>query len=380
MTDPRADSRGPANAANEPSNAQIEVGDRLVLTRGQKTALIMGSVLLLALAYALSPILTPFLFAFIVAYMGNPLVTFGERYGVPRALGTLLVLVLLIAIIVALLLILVPMVRKESAILVAQIPAAAQYVNQHVLPWVAARFDVQFQLDPSGLHDLIASNMETAQGIVGKLFASLRTGGAALIGWAINILLVPIVLFYLLRDWGTLFRRLDDLLPRRWRATVATAVMEIDGVLSQFLRGQLLVMLALAAYYSAGLWFAGLDVALPVGILTGLLVFIPYVGYGLGLTLAILAALLQFAGWNVVIGVLIVYGLGQMLEGFFLTPRLVGGRIGLHPLAVIFALLAFGQLFGFFGVLLALPVSAALVVALRHMREQYLASALYRDR
>jgi predicted PurR-regulated permease PerM len=185
-------------------------------------------------------------------------------------------------------------------------------------------------------------------------------------------------MFYLLRDWNRTVARIDDLLPRRWRRRVRTIAGEIDRVLAEFLRGQLSVMGVLALYYSVALTFAGLQFALPIGILTGLLVFIPYVGFGLGLILGVLAALLQWSGWPGFVAVLGVYGVGQLLENYVLVPFLVGDRIGLHPLAVIFALLAFGQLFGFAGVLLALPVSAALLVGLRHLRRAYFTSDLYR--
>ena len=168
-------------------------------------------------------------------------------------------------------------------------------------------------------------------------------------------------------------------MPRRWLPKARELAAETDGLLSQYLRGQIIVMLVLAVYYSAGLALAGFDVALPVGIFTGLAVFIPYIGFGVGLTLAILAALLQFGNLYGLLAVAVVYGIGQFLEGFYLTPRLVGERIGLHPLAVILALLAFGQLFGFFGILLALPMSAVLLVGLRQIRKLYLGSRLYQD-
>ncbi len=167
------------------------------------------------------------------------------------------------------------------------------------------------------------------------------------------------------------------MVPRRWAAQSMNIAHEVDGLLAQYLRGQLTVMLALAFYYSVALALAGFDVALPVGILTGLLVFIPYLGFGLGLVLALIAAVLQFEGIYGLVAVAIIYGVGQVVESFFLTPRLVGERIGLHPLAVIFALMAFGQLFGFVGILLALPASAIVSVAVRHMRTQYISSSFY---
>jgi predicted PurR-regulated permease PerM len=152
---------------------------------------------------------------------------------------------------------------------------------------------------------------------------------------------------------------------------------DCDLVLGEYLRGQLLVMLALAVFYTAGLALFGLDLALPIGVFTGLAVFVPYLGFGLGMVLALLAGLLQFASAQALVMVAVVYGLGQVLESFVLTPRLVGERIGLHPLAVILSLMAFGQVFGFVGVLMALPASAVLLVGLRRLRHQYLQSDLY---
>ncbi|MBI3229286.1 MAG: AI-2E family transporter, partial [Burkholderiales bacterium] len=219
----------------------------------------------------------------------------------------------------------------------------------------------------------------TASGeeIWGAVMSSAKIGGSAVLSWLTTVLLVPVVLFYLLLDWHKLVDRVRDAIPRRWLARTVAMATEVDELLAQYLRGQMLVMLVLAIYYSVGLGIAGFEVALPVGIITGLLVFIPYLGFGLGLLLALIAAVLQFPGPHGLVAVAIVYGFGQVLEGFFLTPRLVGERIGMNPLAVIFALLAFGQLFGFVGVLLALPTSAVLMVAFKHLRNSYLQSSFY---
>ena len=192
-----------------------------------------------------------------------------------------------------------------------------------------------------------------------------------------TVVLVPVVLFYFLLDAEPFVARLEDSLPRRWHGPTMAFLADIDAVLSQFLRGQLTVMLLLAVYYSVALTLAGFDSALPIGVLTGLLIFIPYLGFALGFVLAALAALLQFAGWTPALSMLGIYAVGYTIESFVLTPRLVGERIGLHPLAVIFALLAFGHVFGFFGVLVALPSSAMLLVGLRRVRARYLASAFY---
>jgi len=182
-----------------------------------------------------------------------------------------------------------------------------------------------------------------------------------------------------LLDWHALVGRIERAIPRRWVGQAVGLAREVDGLLAQYLRGQLAVMLTLAAYYSVALALAGFAVALPVGITTGLLIFIPYVGFSLGLTLALIAAVLQFDGVQGLVLVAVIYGFGQFIESFILTPRLVGERIGLQPLTVIFALLAFGHLFGFVGVLLALPGSAILAVAFRHLRTQYINSSFYRQ-
>jgi predicted PurR-regulated permease PerM len=193
-----------------------------------------------------------------------------------------------------------------------------------------------------------------------------------------NLVLIPVALFYLLMDWKRLVAQALEMVPRRLQARFESFTGESDQVLGQYLRGQLLVMMILAAYYSIGLALFGLDLALPIGVFTGLAMFVPYVGFGVGLLMAVLAGLLQFASIKALVMVAVVYGSGQIIEGLFLTPRLVGERIGLHPLAVIFMLLAFGQLFGFVGVLIALPASAVLLVAIRRIRTGYLASQLYK--
>ena len=349
--------------------------------RADRLQTLIWSVLGLAilwLLFLLSPILAPFLLAGILAYICAPLVERLANLGMPRPIGVLAVMLLLTAILVLLALILLPLVQEEAQQLIARLPDALGLVNRQVMPWLKEHFGIEFNLDPASLSKLLTDNQDSAQLIAQKLFQSLRIGGIALFGIAANLLLAPVVMFYLLRDWHELLARLSAAVPRPWQAETLKIVGEIDAVLAEFLRGQVLVMLLLAGYYSVGLWLAGSSFALPVGLFTGLLVFVPYLGFATGFTLALLVAVLQFSGLAPVIGVLAVYGIGQALESFVLTPWLVGQRIGLHPLAVIFALLAFGQLFGFFGVLLALPVSAALLVGLREVRGLYLSSHFYR--
>jgi predicted PurR-regulated permease PerM len=212
----------------------------------------------------------------------------------------------------------------------------------------------------------------------GSLLSSLQLGGSVALAIIGNAVLIPVALFYLLMEWDKFVARLLELVPPPMRSTVDSFTEEADSVLGQYLRGQLLVMVVMAAFYAVGLALFGLDLALPIGVFTGLAMFIPYLGFGIGLILAVLAGVLQFASIKALVMVAAVYGIGQLVESLYLTPRLVGERIGLHPLAVIFALLAFGQVFGFVGVLIALPASAVLLVAMRRVKLRYLASKLYK--
>ncbi|GAB3457413.1 AI-2E family transporter [Massilia terrae] len=335
-----------------------------------------------ALLYLLGPVLTPFIAAAILAYVLNGPVDRLcrlriRRWPVPRALAVLLVMLLFAALFGALALTVVPVLDKEIPLLVAQLPAFLVKLDALLSPRLA-QLGIHVRLDGGGIKDLLTQQVAGGgDALWGQLLAGARIGGSALLGWAATLALVPVVLFYLLLDWHALLAQVQGAIPRRWVGATTGMAREVDALLGQYLRGQLLVMFVLAVYYSAALAGAGFDVALPVGILTGLLVFIPYLGFGLGLALALIAAVLQFNGLTGLAYVAVIYGAGQVLEGFFLTPRLVGERIGMNPLAVIFALLAFGQLFGFAGVLLALPASAVLMVAFRHLRRHYLRSTFY---
>jgi predicted PurR-regulated permease PerM len=334
------------------------------------------------LMVALGPVLTPFLAAAILAYALNPGVDRINRmrivrWRVPRSLAALIVLVLFFLALTALVLIVLPVLQKELPLLQAQIPLFLNKLNGMLAPRLQ-ELGIKVQLDGSGIREMLTKQMATSgEEIWSSVLASARVGGIAVLGWLATLVLIPVVLFYLLLDWHQMLRRVAGAVPRRWLDKTMSMAHEVDTLLAQYLRGQLLVMLVLAVYYSLGLMIAGFDVALPVGIITGLLVFIPYVGFGLGLALALIAAVLQFSDWSGIIAVAIIYGIGQVVESFVLTPRLVGERIGLNPLAVIFALLAFGQLFGFVGVLLALPASAILMVAFKHLRRHYLESSFY---
>ncbi len=341
--------------------------------------LVSAAIVVALLFYVLGPILAPFMFAAILAYICDPLVDRLQRRRVPRTLATVLVLLLLIGLFVLLMLIMAPLFQKEVALLSQRIPGYITALNEKLIPWLNAKFGLKLELDFQGFKQNITEYVQGADGLASKVFASLKIGGMAVVGFFVNLILVPVVLFYLLRDWDKLVEKIDHLIPRRWHGRATTIAREIDAVLSEFLRGQVSVMLLMSVFYVLGLWLAGLEFALPIGIITGMLVFVPYVGMIAGLVLASLAALMQFQSLPGMVWVWVVFVVGQLLEGMVVTPWLVGDRIGLHPVAVIFALLAFGQIFGFFGVLLALPVSAALLVALRHLRQNYLESKIYNE-
>ncbi len=321
------------------------------------------------LVYLLSPILTPFLLAAALAYLCDPLVDRLEARRLPRALGTALVLLGLLLAFVLLALILAPLVQAQLRLLLAQLPRVLEWGQETLLPWIQTAFGVDLLLDQARISDWLKGHTaELAK--LGAYLPQLAGGGLALLGFLVNLVLVPVVTFYLLRDWDRVMAHLADWLPGPIRPRVEAIAREVDAVLAEFVRGQLAVILVMALFYSLGLWLAGLDYALAVGLIAGVLVFVPYLGVIVGVLLGTLAGLAQSGGLAALIPVWGVFALGQLLEGMVVTPRLVGERVGLHPVAVIFALMAFGQLFGFFGVLLAIPASAALLVALRHLRAQ----------
>lgn len=343
-------------------------------------AQLIGWLLLAALVgwliWLLSPILTPFLFGAILAYICDPLVDRLEAKKLPRTLGVLIVMLFLLGLFILLIFILVPLFQQQATTLLQRLPGYIDWLTEHAEPWLA-RWGVQVDLDRAAIRQALMEHLPEAQGLAAKALPSLKTGGVALLNFVINLVLVPVVLFYMLRDWDGIVAGVGHHIPRRWFDEVTSVARDIDAVLGQFLRGQLLVMMLMSVYYVTGLWIAGIDFALPIGIVSGMLVFVPYLGSTTGFVFATLAGMLQFQSLGGLIPIWIVFFLGQMLEGFVVTPWLVGDRIGLHPVLVIFALLAFGQLFGFFGVLLALPASAVLVVGIRHLLKKYEASELY---
>jgi predicted PurR-regulated permease PerM len=326
--------------------------------------LIAGGAYLL---YLLAPILSPFLVAAALAYLCDPLVDRLERRRLSRTFGTVLVLLGLVLLMIGLTLILTPLLQAQTRMLMAQAPRLVDWGQDTLQPWLQSSLGIDLSGGQAGL----ASWLKAHVGELTRLTAVLPAvgnRGLALLGMLANLLLVPVVTFYLLRDWDRLTAALAELIPAGARPAVTGVAREIDEVLSEFVRGQISVIVIMALFYSIGLWLAGLDYALAVGMIAGILVFVPYLGVTVGVLLGTLASLGQHGDLVSLLPVWGVFAAGQLLEGMVITPRLVGERVGLHPVAVIFALMAFGQLFGFFGVLLAIPASAALLVAVRHLK------------
>ena len=335
--------------------------------------------------WLLAPVLAPFVVAAVLAYALTPVVDWLDGLGrgrIPRLLAVIVVEMLFVLALLGVSLLIVPILAKELPLMREQLPALLDAINTS-LKSLLAQYGLHFSLDSANIKSFVMKYLNTNfEDAFSSLMVSLKLGGSVAFALIGNAILIPVALFYLLMDWDHFVKQVRDLIPPRMRLGTDSFMQEADAVLGQYLRGQLLVMMILAVFYSVGLALFGLDLALPIGIFTGLAIFVPYLGFGVGLVLALLAGLLEFSAVSGVgttlVMVAVVYGLGQMVESLFLTPRLVGERIGLHPLAVIFALLAFGQLFGFVGVLVALPVSAVLLVAIRRMRSGYLSSQLYR--
>ncbi len=346
-----------------------------VLQRTFTLLLVAGFFLLI---YLLQPILTPFLVALALAYLGDPLVDRLERLGLGRTIGVLIVFLLFLGLLVAAALVLIPQLLNEVASLVKQIPNFILWLQETGSPWIMQQFGVDpFAINLDALRQRLTENWQEAGGIATRVLAEVTSSSMALVTWVANLALIPVVAFYLLRDWDLLVEALHRLVPRDMEKTVAALAKECDEVLSAFLRGQLMIMFLLGCIYALGLVLVGLDLAILIGMLAGLASIVPYLGFIVGILVAGVAALFQFQDFMPLIYVAIVFGIGQALEGMVLTPLLVGDRIGLHPVAVIFAVLAGGQLFGFVGVLLALPIAAVIMVFVRHAYLHYHESEYY---
>lgn len=349
------------------------------MTDAQKWLILTALFLSGWLLYLLSPVLTPFMVAALLAYLGDPVVDRLEERKLSRTISVMVVFTCMSIFGLVLLLILFPLLQKQLTSLLGRLPLLVPWLQEVALPWLAVNLNIDVNnVNLDSLKQTLAGNWQDIGNIVGLFLGKVSHSGQLIFAWLAYLVLIPVVTFYLLRDWDLLVASIRDLLPRKYEPTISRLSKECDGVLAEFLRGQLILMLALGLMYSLGLWLlVDLEFALLVGMLAGLVSFVPYLGAIVGIGVAGILAFMQYQDVIHLVYVGIVFGLGQSIEGMVLSPLLVGDRIGLHPVAVIFAVLAGGQLFGFFGVLLALPVAAIIVVLLRYAREHYLESSFY---
>jgi len=331
------------------------------------------------LLWLLAPVLSPFVFAALLGWLGDPLVDRIERRGLSRNTAVLLVFGGMMLVLVLALLLLLPLLERQIITLVQSLPRYRDWLVGTVVPWLERRTGMQLLawLDPERLIELVRSHWQQAGGMAKSVLGYLSRSGFALLGVVANVVLLPVLTFFFLRDWDLLVERVAALIPRDHEATVSRLALASSDMLGAFLRGQFLVMLILGVLYSIGLWAVGLDLGVLIGMLAGALTFVPYLGPATVVVFGGIAALVQHGDWPHLLGVLAVFGVGQVIESYWLTPKLVGDRIGLHPVAVIFAVLAGGQLFGFLGMLLALPVAAVANVLLHYAVERYRASRIY---
>jgi predicted PurR-regulated permease PerM len=346
------------------------------LRRLQWTLLALAACWLL---WLLAPILTPFVFGAMLGWLGDPVVDRLERMGRSRNTAVMLVFGTMSVLVLLALVVLVPLVEAQIVTLFESLPHYRDWFVGTVLPWLERRTGLELLawLDPERLFQLVRAHWEQAGGAAATMLGYLSRSGFALLGWIANIVLLPVLTFFFLRDWDLFVGRVAALVPRDHADTVSRLSQESSAVLGAFLRGQLLVMLVLGVLYGIGLSLVGLNLGILIGIVAGVLTFVPYLGPATVILLGGIAALVQYGDWQHLLGVLAVFSVGQVIESYWLTPKLVGDRIGLHPVAVIFAVLAGGQLFGFLGMLLALPVAAIANVLLRYAHERYTHSRLY---
>ena len=327
----------------------------------------------------MAEIFTPFLTAFILAYALRPVCLWLEQHRVPRALAAAFGMVVGLSLIFLILSLLVSLLKYEIPLIKSQLPDWIANTQAWLGPKLS-EFHINFDwgtLKASATQKITEHINDNANSLMTSSINTVLMSGSSVIAGFVNAVLIVFVMFYLLIDWDHFFDLVKKLVPLRAQETVHRLAMHTDGLLSQYLRGMLIVISIMAIFYSAGLSLIGIKGAAALGVFTALMIVIPYIGIALGLSLATLSALLQFGPGTEIIGVLILFGVGQFLEGFFLTPRLVGERIGLHPVAVLFALLLFGKLFGFFGVLLALPISAVGLVLVQYLWSIYTQSSWY---
>ncbi len=348
------------------------------MTDSQRWFVLCISMIVIVLVYLLEPILFPFMVSMLLAYLWDPVVDRLELQRMSRTNAVILVFVIFSVLLTLFMILLLPMLGRQLDALSQKIPLLIEQIDTVVIPWLQSHTGIDPRtVDLTQVRDVLQENWKQGGDMIAQIVSKASHSGLVLAGWLANMVLIPVVTFYLLRDWDLMVAKFNGLLPRSIEPRVSRWAQECDEVLGAFIKGQFLVMLCLGAVYTIGLAIVGVDLALILGMLAGLASIVPYMGFIVGIVAAEIAAFMQFNDMIYLVLVALVFGVGQMLEGMVLTPLLVGDKIGLHPVAVIFAIMAGGQLFGFTGILLALPVAAIIMVALRHLHEDYKTSDLY---
>ncbi len=336
------------------------------------TIYFLSFLAIIGLIYLLAPVLTPFLFSALIAYLANPLVLKLDKKKLPHWLSTTLIYILIFGSILCLFIFLLPIIQKQIKILIEMLPNIINWFEGSLLPWIKETI-------PDGSITSLKSSLTTNLPKVGVVFATVISSSTTVITWLVNLVLIPVVAFYFIRDWQLILNKIHHAIPKSLEPTVIKLVKEWDSVLGAFFRGQLLVMLIVGLIYGIGLTVVGLRAGLVIGLVGGLLSIVPYLGSMFVIVSATILGLVQFGIGESLVWIWGVYLLGQLVESYFLTPYLIGDRIGLHPVAVIFAIMAGGSLFGFFGVLIALPAAASIMVLVRYFNFKYHNSRIYKN-
>lgn len=332
------------------------------------------------LLISLKAILMPFIVGALFAYLMDPVADKLERLKLSRSFAVSLIFIFISLLLFLTLLLLMPALLEQLSRFVQGLPKTLVWIQNSIFPYIEKNTGVTLHAIPlAELQQMVSSHWREASGIAGNLLKSASLSTVSIVLMLLNVLIIPVVGFYLLRDWDVIMLKIQNLLPYSIRAKTINLAKQCDEVLSAFIRGQLLVMVALGAIYAVGLSIVGVDLALFLGALAGLASVVPYLGFIVGISVTSVAAYMQFHELMPLVWVLLVFGIGQVLETIALTPLLVGDKIGLHPVAVIFAIMAGGQIAGFVGVLVALPVAAVMMVFVRHLHLRYQSSLLYQN-
>lgn len=335
-------------------------------------------VIFTLLVYILRSVLLPFVVGIVIGYLLDPLATRLEKLKINRTIATCLVLLSVAIILIPTIIALFGMIDEQLALFISAVPKYMEALSQKIEPIIANIQDNFPNFNQEKFREYLRGNMSNGLKLIGSLLRKLISGSYAVFNILSLVLITPIVTFYMLRDWNNFTKKVDSLLPKAYKKEIRTQAKEIDKIISSFIRGQLSVCVLLGTFYAVGLSFIGLDLGMLVGFIAGIISFIPYVGSIVGFITAMGIAFAQFSDWVHIAQVIGVFAVGQFLEGNFLTPKLVGDSIGLHPVWVMFALLAGGVLLGFLGLMMAVPLAAVIGVLTRFAITKYKQSSLYK--